>query len=54
MPWTVDHEDNEVPVWFAIHFEAQHGVDEQLREEVLARIHGADLASEFKREGADV
>ena len=51
VPWPGPHEPDQLPAWFAVHFEAQHGNYEQLRDDVLERLSTADLAGEFKAEG---
>jgi hypothetical protein len=51
VPWAESHEPHQLPAWFAVHFEAQHGSYGQLRDDVLERLNAADLASEFKAEG---
>jgi hypothetical protein len=39
-----------VPLWFAVHFSAEHGGYEHLRAGVLRLIDAAGLADEFKPE----
>jgi hypothetical protein len=50
VPWPGPHGPNQLPDWYAVHFERPRGAYETLRAEVLRHIDATGLADDPKPE----